>query len=192
MGLKIHSIAEIPENVTRSYYMYVLDYYNWDEPIGNTLRSNFDRMANFASKNDAIVIQPLGESHFFSELLSWESINGMKPEDILPAIMITTIHPSYFLKRDEQQCLGEPIPEDELILIQLKEICPTASDVINVIEKIFSDIREKKNIRDFEVANTQKAGVDQALTDALILKPSFMGVGIDLKEAFAIFKSKNA
>ena len=62
MGLKIHSIAEIPENVTRSYYMYVLDYFNWDEPIGNTLRSNFDRMAYFASKNDAIVIKAVGES----------------------------------------------------------------------------------------------------------------------------------
>jgi hypothetical protein len=149
MGLKIHSIAEIPENVTRSYYIYVLDYYNWDEPIGNTLRSNSDRMANFASKNDAIVIQPVGESHFFSELLSWESINGMKPEDILPAIMITTIHSSYFLNRDEQRCLGEPIPEDELIFIQLKEICPTASDVINVIEKNILRYKGKEKYRRF-------------------------------------------
>ena len=67
MGLKIHSIAEIPDSVSRSYYLYVLDYYNWDEPIGNTLRANFDRMAEFASKNDAVVIQPFGESHFYSD-----------------------------------------------------------------------------------------------------------------------------
>jgi hypothetical protein len=56
VGLEIHSIAEIPDSVSRSYYLYVLDYYNWDEPIGNTLRANFDRMAEFASKNDAVVI----------------------------------------------------------------------------------------------------------------------------------------
>jgi hypothetical protein len=59
MGLKIYSIAEIPENVSRSYYMYVLDYYNWDEPIGNTLRANFG-MAEFASKNDAGALRNLG------------------------------------------------------------------------------------------------------------------------------------
>lgn len=191
MGLKIHSIAEIPEGVSRSYYMYLLDYYNWDEPIGNTLRANFDRMAEFASKNDAVIIQPVGESHFFSDLLSWESINGMKPEDILPAIMITSIHPCYFLERNGQHCIGESIPKDEIILIQLKEICPTPSDVIKVIEQIFADIKEKKNIRDFEIKKRQKAGVGKALTDSLILQPNFMGVGVDIKEAFSVFKRKN-
>ena len=43
MGLKIHTLAEIPDNVYKSYYLYILDYYNWDEPIGNTLRENFDK-----------------------------------------------------------------------------------------------------------------------------------------------------
>ena len=64
MGLKIHSIAEIPENASRSYYLYILDYYNWDEPIGNTLRNSFDKIAEFASRNDSVVIQGIGESHF--------------------------------------------------------------------------------------------------------------------------------
>lgn len=192
MGLKIHSIAQIPESVTRSYYMYVLDYYNWDEPIGNTLRSNFDRMAAFASKNDAVVIQPMGESHFYSELLSWERINGMRPEDILPAIMITSIHPAYFLERDNQQTLGEPIPEDEIIFIQLKETCKTPSDVLGIIERLFSDIKEKKSIRNFEIAKKQKAGVGAALVDSLILKPSMFGVGVDIKQAFSIFKRTKA
>ncbi len=188
MGLKIHSIAEIPESVTRSYYMYVLDYYNWDEPIGNTLRSNFDRMAEFASKNDAVVIQPVGESHFYSELLSWERINGMRPEDILPAIMITSIHPTYFLERDSRQALGEPIPEDEIIFIQLKEVCETPSDVLRIIEQLFLDIKNRKNIQNFEVAKKKKAGVGGALADSLILKPSLFGVGVDIKQVFSIFK----
>ena len=191
MGLKIHSIAEIPDNVSRSYYMYVLDYYNWDEPIGNTLRSNFDRMAEFASKNDGVVIQPVGDSHFFSELLSWERLNGMKPEDILPAIMITSIHPKYFLERDNQQIHGEPIPEDEIVFIQLKGICSKPSDVLKIIEQIFTDIKNKKELKNFQVKAKQEAGVDGALVDSLILEPNFAGVGVNLKKLFAVFKRKN-
>lgn len=192
MGLKIHSIAEIPENVSRSYYLYVLDYYNWDEPIGNTLRSNFDRMAEFASKNDAVVIQPVGESHFFSELLSWESLNGMKPEDVLPAIMITSIHPQYFLERDNQMTRNGSIPKDEIVFIQLKGICSQPTDVLKIIEQIFTDIKEKKEIKNFQVKKEQKAGVGGALVDSLILEPNFAGVGVDLKKVFSMFKRKNA
>jgi hypothetical protein len=192
MGLKIHSIAEIPENVSRSYYLYVLDYYNWDEPIGNTLRSNFDRMAEFASKNDAVVIQPVGESHFFSELLSWESLNGMKPEDILPAIMITSIHPQYFLERDNQMTRSGSLPKDEIVFIQLKGICNQPTDVLKIIEQIFTDIKEKKEIKNFQVKKEQKAGVGGALVDSLILEPNLAGVGVDLKKVFSVFKRKNA
>jgi hypothetical protein len=192
MGLKIHSIAEIPDNVSRSYYMYVFDYYNWDEPIGNTLRSNFDRMAEFASKNDAVVIQPVGDSHFFSELLSWESLNGMKPEDVLPAIMITSIHPKYFLDRDNQEVRGEPIPEDEIVFIQLKGICKQPTDVLKIIEQIFTDIKGRKELKNFRVKEEQKAGVSGALVDSLILEPNFMGVGVDLNKVFSVFRRKNA
>ncbi|HCG5592899.1 TPA: hypothetical protein NJ109_001997 [Vibrio parahaemolyticus] len=192
MGLKIHSIAEIPETVSRSYYMYVLDYYNWDEPIANTLRANFDRMAEFASKNDAVVIQPVGESHFFSELLSWEGLNGMAPEDILPAIMVTTIHPKYFLERDNQRVAGEPTPNDKLLFIELKGLCNQPSDVLKVIEQLFSDIKAKKEIKNFQIKAEQKAGIGGALVDSLILEPNFAGVGVDLKKAFSIFKRKKA
>ena len=47
MGLKISTLAAIPENVNRSYYLYILDYYNWDEPISNVLRNHFDKIAEF-------------------------------------------------------------------------------------------------------------------------------------------------
>ena len=49
MGLKIHTLAEIPDSVSKNYYLYILDYYNWDEPIGNTLRENFDKICSFLS-----------------------------------------------------------------------------------------------------------------------------------------------
>lgn len=190
MGLKIHSLAEIPESASRSYYIYILDYYNWDEPIGNTLRDNFDRMALFASQNDAVVIQPLGESHFYSDLLSWESINGIKPEDVLPAILITTIHPKYFHDRDNKNCRGEPIPEDELIFLSLKDSCKQPADVLIIIEKIFSDIKEKKEISNFQLAKRQKAHFGKALVDSVILEPNISGIGIDLKKLFSDVFSK--
>ena len=63
MGLKISTLAAIPESITRSYYLYILDYYNWDEPIVNTLRDNFDKIAEFAAKNDSVVIQGISDSH---------------------------------------------------------------------------------------------------------------------------------
>ena len=97
MGLKIHSLAEIPDSVSKNYYLYILDYYNWDEPIGNTLRENFDKIAEFSANNNSIVIQGIAGSHFYSDLMSWESINGIDPLELLPALMITTLHPKYFI-----------------------------------------------------------------------------------------------
>lgn len=188
MGLKIHSIAEIPNEVNRSYYMYILDYYNWDEPIGNILRANFDRMADFASKNDAVVIQPVGESHFFSELLSWEGLNGMNPEDILPAIMITSLHPKYFLDRDNQSVVGEPLPTDEIVFIQLKGMCENPKDILEIIEQIFTDIRDKKELKNFRIHNYQRAGFGGALVDSMVLEPNICGVGVDLKKLLSFFK----
>ena len=174
------------------YFESINSGYNWDEPIGNTLRANFDRMAEFASKNDAVVIQPVGESHFYSDLLSWKSINGMKPEELLPALMITSIHPRYFLARHDRQYCNEPIPEDELIFLKLNDTCKHPTDVIKLIEKIFQDIKEKKEIKDFQITKKQKAGVGSALVNALILEPNFAGVGVDLKKMFSIFRQPNA
>ena len=97
MGLKIHTLAEIPENVSKSYYLYILDYHNWNEPIGNTLRENFDKIAEFAAKNDSVVIQGMSGSLIYTELMSWKAVNGIDPVELLPALMITTLHPKYFL-----------------------------------------------------------------------------------------------
>lgn len=130
MGLKIHPIAEIPENVSRSYYMYILDYYIWHEPIGNTLRNSFDKIAKFASKNDAVVILGVGGSHFHSVLLSRESINGVDPKQLLPALIITTIHPKYFLEIDNKEIRSEKPPKDNLFFIKIGNTCKTPKDDI--------------------------------------------------------------
>lgn len=184
MGLKINTLAEIPENVSRSYYLYILDYYNWDEPIGNTLRSSFDKIAEFAVKNDSVVIQGISESHFYSELMSWESINGIDPKDLLPALLITTIHPKYFLDRDNKDTRGEKIPEDKLIFLEIGKICRTPHDVIKLLEKIFKDIKEKKEIKNFQVKKELKPNTGKILNETIILEPNIGGIGINLNSLF--------
>ena len=83
---------------SRSYYLYVLDYYNWDEPISNTLRANSERIAALCASNDAVMIKGLPDSHFFSDVLSWVKVDGRDPYTVLPAVLITTIHPKYFIE----------------------------------------------------------------------------------------------
>ena len=188
MGLKIHSLGEIPANVERGYYIYILDYYGWDEPLSNVLKENFDRMANMASRNDAVVIQGVEGSEFYSDVLSWEGINGIKPEDILPAILITTMHPSYFIQRANIIQKGHQYPKDKLVLIKLAETCPTQQDVVKLINKIFIDIKNKKELKDFEIIKEQKKGKAGALVDSLLLQPNFCGLGVNFNEIIKFFK----
>ena len=98
MGLHVSSVSDLPLSEERKYYLYVLDYYCWEEPINEALNKNMDRIASFCAKNDAVMVRGLPDSHFASEILSWQCINGIDPEELLPAIMITTLHPSYFIE----------------------------------------------------------------------------------------------
>jgi|WetSurMetagenome_2_1015567.scaffolds.fasta_scaffold16425_6 hypothetical protein len=190
MGLKIHSLAEIPDSVSKSYYLYILDYYNWDEPIGKTLRDNFDKIAEFATKNNSVVIQGMPGSHFYSELMSWKSINGIDPIELLPALMITTLHPKYFLERDNKQVKQEKMPEDKFIFLEIREICQSPQDVVKLLEKIFQDIQEKKAIQDFRIKKELKGGVGKILNDTIILEPNIGGIGVNLNNIFRFLKKK--
>lgn len=190
MGLKISTIAELPENVERKYYLYILDYYNWDEPISKTLRENFDRIAKFASENDAVAIQGIPESHFYSELMSWKAVNGIDPKDLLPALMITTIHPKYFLEGNDKQSIGGEIPEDKLVFIEIANVCKTPQDVVKLIEKVFQDIKDQKEIKDFKVKRELKGGVGKILNDSIILEPNIAGIGVNINNIFKFFQNK--
>jgi hypothetical protein len=179
MGLMTHSIAEIPIGVKRGYYLYLLDY-GWAEPLYKTIERNFEHMAKLASKNDAVIIKGIG-SHFADEVLSWHKINGQTAENLLPAILLTTIHPALF--REGQ--INKP-----LIIIPLRQVCKNSTDVVELIEKLFNDIKKKKKISDFEIVKTMKKGKDKAIVDALILQPNIGGIGIDLKKIITLFKNK--
>ncbi len=55
MGLKIHSLEAIGDEHLRDYYVYLLDY-GWKEPLGETLRENFDKIASLSSKQKNSVV----------------------------------------------------------------------------------------------------------------------------------------
>lgn len=190
MGLMIHTLAEIPENVTKKYYLYILDYYNWDEPIGKTLRDNFSKIAEFAANNDSVVIQGTPGSHIYSELMSWKSINGIDTLELLPALMITTLHPSYFISRNNKQIENDDIPTDKFIFLEIKKLCKQPKDVITLLEKIFSDIKEKKAITDFKIRKELKGGVGKIITDTLILEPNIGGIGISFNNIIKFLTNK--
>ncbi len=95
MGLYIHSSGEIPIGAERAYYVDLLDY-GWEEPLGSTVRANLPRMADIASRSDAVVISGPRGAPFEDEVLSWHRVNGQDAADVLPAILITTRHPLHF------------------------------------------------------------------------------------------------
>jgi hypothetical protein len=56
MGLTVHSLGELPAGVDRKYFVYLLDY-GWEEPLADSLYRNFPRMADIASRHDAVVVR---------------------------------------------------------------------------------------------------------------------------------------
>ena len=188
MGLYVNSISELPLSESRAYYIYVLDYYSWDEPISNTLKSNVERIAAFCSANDAVMVKGLPDSHFGSEVLSWVKINGQDPGLVLPALLITTIHPDYFMKPYNSESFEEI--QESLIFLKIRDICTNPTDVVNLLEKIFNDIKDRRAIKDFAVAQEQRKGEHGAIVDALILEPNIAGIGVDIKKLVSWAKNK--
>jgi hypothetical protein len=186
MGLTIHSLAEFPDNVDRGYFLYLLDS-GWSEPLGNTLHRNFEKMADLASRHNAVVMRGTPGSHFNDDVLSWHHINGIDAKDILPAIMISRINPKRF--RDVSP--RNEYPNDaRLVLIPLRQICKTSSDVSVVIDQVFGDILEKKRLSQFAIQRELRRGEEGSVLDALILQPKLYGVGVDLKTLFKFLRGK--
>jgi len=135
MGLYVHSLGEVPSGAKRNYYVYLLDY-GWDEPLGEAIRANIPQMADRASRSNAAVIHGPRGTHFADEVLSWHHINGEPAEDLLPALLITTRHPKTF----RESFAGEkaaPVPKDALLLVPLKKICSNASQVVDLVDRVF-------------------------------------------------------
>lgn len=186
MGLNVHSLENIPRTENRDFFIYLLDY-GWHEPLSQTLRANFDLMARKAAVNRAVVIQGTEIGHFENEVFSWHGINGIDAQDSLPAILITNAHPSYFRDVDfrSRRSFGLNLDKNQnfkLILIPLKKVCNTTTDVALLIEKIFADIELGKDLVNFKITGELKSGVGRAFLDSFILEPNFNGLGFNIKK----------
>lgn len=190
MGLHIHSLGELPLDAERDYYLYLLDY-GWEEPLGEALRSNFRRISDLASKSQAVAMMGTVGSHFEDEVLSWHHVNGQPADALLPAILITTQHPMHFHRAPLDRKGRLDANQFPMLLIPLKEVCKTATDVTAVIERIFADVRKRSPLSEFAVAEEMRAGRRGAIVDALILRPSVGGVGVDLKRILEMFRKRS-
>ena len=188
MGLLIQSLENIPPDAKRDYYIYLLDY-GWTEPLGEALMNNYERMADFASENNAVIIRGTQWSHFEDEVFSWHDINGENAQEILPAVLITNRNPHHFrhhfLLDDEQ----DRETDLKLILIPLKKFCTTTSEVVSLIIKLFSDIKAKKDLSDFSIAREVEKGDGNAVVDSLILQPASGDEGIQYSKIIEYLSS---
>lgn len=120
--------------------------------------NNFDKIADLASRNNAIVMRgPVG-SHFNDEVLSWHNINGEDAEKLLPGLLSTTKHPHYFRERNWNYSSHDQESADKLLLIPLRELCKSPSDVGPIMERIFDDIRTERPLSQFAIAKEVRAG----------------------------------
>lgn len=176
MGLMIHSLDILSPEAKRDYFVYVLDY-GWSESLSDVIRKNFQNLAGWASKNDSAIITGVGEiGHFDNEVLSWHSINGDNAENILPAILITRTNPHKF--REFSDFGRKKVDKDfTYILIPLKKVCKTETDVLDLIRKITRDIEEKKDLIDFQIKKELKPGFGKAIVKSMIMEPNFNGIG---------------
>lgn len=192
MGLHVHSLSNIPKSENRDYLIYLLEY-GWHEPLAQALNDNFDRMAEIAANSRAVVIKGTELAHFENEVFSWHQINSEHGDDILPAVLITNAHPSYFLDNNQgyrrKSGLYRESDDGELklILIPLKKFCSTTTEVVSLIEKLFADITAGKNLSDFKIAKEAQKGIGSAIVDAIILEPNISGVGFSFKKLGGFF-----
>lgn len=129
--------------------------------------------------------------HFSDEVLSWHNINGSdaQQEDLLPAILVTNRHPAEFRRRGDREA---DTSEDnlKLILFPLRKYCKNTTEVVDLIQKIFADIKEEKDLDDFSVSKEKKKGVGGAIVDSIILEPNFAGMGFSFNRLINYFKEK--
>ena len=189
MGLVVHSLAMLPKHSDRDHYVYLLDY-GWQGSLGEVLFKNFDKIAAYATENHFVVMKGTPGSHFEDEVFSWHGINGEDGENVLPAILITTLNPHYFQDSKWKSKYRDEGLKQNILLIPIKKICKTESDVAELIEKTIKNLIEKKSLEDFSVVKELKAGKGKAIVDCLILQPTFFGFGGDLKNIPKIFKRK--
>ena len=190
MGLMVHSLEGMPEEHNRDYFIYLLDY-GWHEPLSEVMIKNFGKMATLASeqKNAVVIMKADVGVHFSDEVLSWHKINNddAEKDKLLPAILVTNRHPAEFKKRGDSEKFKIE-PNLKMILFPLKKHCKDTSEVISLIQMIFSKIKNGEDLDNFNITAEKKRGIRGAIADSLILEPNFAGLGFNFNKFIDYFQ----
>ncbi|MBV7255587.1 hypothetical protein KCG44_02175 [Pacificimonas sp. WHA3] len=190
MGLYVSSLKSLPY-AGRSLYVYLLDYGWPDDDYAALFKRHFLGLANRASETEAIVVASERGIHFANEVFDWHSIVGLDANQVLPAIMISTVHPHYFERGSFREDTGEA---HDLVLIPLREACTSPDEFLQLVGSIFDDLERGLTLRQFAIAKKDRGpfglvdgelGLVKRSWAATILQPNFMGVGVDLKKLFS-------
>lgn len=182
MGLYISHMDTVSIKVERSLYIYLLDY-GWPGGEWEQLfKRHFMHMADRATRTGAVVIGSMNGVHFGNEVLSWHRVGDLKADDVLPGLLVTKTHPSYFKESWDDTKPAAPGLED-LLVISLRPFCNDETDFLRAIEGVFSDLQNGLLLKNFQIAkhDARRHHIGKRLVNAIEVKPGAFGVSVDLK-----------
>lgn len=196
MGLYISKLDEIAIKEERDLYIYLLDY-GWPEGKWESVfKKHFMKMADLAADNNAVVIGSPRGRHFANAVLNYHQLLDVAADNILPAIMITRTHPTYF-QDDPQDVFGrEPVKAglEDLLLVPLETFFTSEEDFIRGIEGIFENAKKGLELSQFEVAGgdyrVRKASAVSRFWESAEIKPGIFGLKLDVKKLAENFRSR--
>jgi hypothetical protein len=188
MGLHIHSLSKIPRDLEKDWFLYLLEY-GPQEPFTKAMNACFDEMANWASTGNAVVIKGTVPVHFTDEVFSWHQIAGLDGDEVLPAIMISTINPSVFNEFNKAQAKRRYEPSDQVVIVPLRDFTENVDQVYSFVRKLLRELSSERRLTDLSMVVTKKRKLGARILSAIKLAPSISGVGIDLRTLFGKGKS---
>ncbi|MCC6685866.1 MAG: hypothetical protein IT205_02615 [Fimbriimonadaceae bacterium] len=183
MGLVIESLVEVRPDIERAYWVYLLNY-GLAESMAEAIKQNFVAIAERMSQSQSVIVMGTSK-HFSDEVLNWHHVFGLSGDEYLPALLISTRNPHDF----NEGHVSPAIDGNDYLLIPLRQVATTGTDAVAIMNSILTDIENKTPLAEFSVLQrlpAQEAGPQWGKT--LVLKPSFMGVGLDLGELYNSIK----
>lgn len=195
MGLKVTTLARLPESTERAFFVYFLDY-GWDDELTRAMYENFDVLAEVTAENSSLLIAGLNRTEFANEVLSWHQINNDPADDLLPAIMVTDVEPRRLVGSHDfdfgplhRRSISRTAYPEKFVIIPLREVCRTAADVTDLLQTLAADLRSGGPLSGFQIQRAKAKG-PRAAADMLVLQPNVGGIGIDLKEVYRWSREK--
>ncbi len=186
MGLYVTCLDTVSIKDERSLYIYLLDY-GWPEGRWEKIfKKHFMKMADMAAETGAVVVGSPRGVHFANDILSWHKVGDLDAETVLPGLLVTKTHPSYFEGLSEIEN-GEL---HDMLIVPLRSFCQNEDDFLKAVEEIFSDLREGKELRNFSIAThdfrkSKQKKIGDRLVKSIEAKPGAFGFAIDLKSFFS-------